>query len=73
MKNCTHEDSCIYDKLTQIDGLPCYYCHCEKCEKHFIIWLDEGKNEDMTCCICGNTGKFSKDKTFEICDKCYNN
>ena len=44
---CTHEDKCIYHELGQMDGKPCYICECGDCKKHFIIWLDEGENEDF--------------------------
>ena len=44
---CRHEDNCIYGELKQIDGKPCYVCECGDCHKHFLIWLDEGDNEDI--------------------------
>jgi len=51
---CTHEDKCIYGELGQVYGKPCYVCQCGDCKKHFIIWLEEGKNEN-----------FKKDQDYE--------
>ena len=47
INKCQHEDNCIYGDLKQIDGKPCYICQCGDCLKHFIIWLEEGDNEDI--------------------------
>ena len=44
---CHHDDNCIYGKLGQVDGKPCYVCECGDCHQHFIIWLEEGDNEDI--------------------------
>jgi len=44
---CKHEDRFIYLDLKQLDGKPCYTCYCYDCKKYFIIWLEEGKNENI--------------------------